>query len=60
MIYSEHNSHCSEAMLKKAVELITAMHKADDEYGCGYYNQDSWIQPYEQLIDMFSEHEGNE
>ena len=35
--------------LKEIESLLLEMFKAKDEYGCGYYNQDSFLTPYKKL-----------
>ena len=30
-------------------EALTRMFKSDDEYGCGFYNQDDWRKAYDDL-----------
>ena len=36
---------------RKWVEIVTAMHKADEAYGCGFDNED-WLRHYRTLADM--------
>jgi hypothetical protein len=31
---------------------IQAMHRADDAYGAGFYNQGAWLTPYNKLRRM--------
>jgi hypothetical protein len=33
-------------------DLLVEMFKAQDEYGCGFYNQKPWCEPYYKLREI--------
>jgi len=35
--------------LEEIEALVIKMHKADDEYGCGFYNDEKWLEAYREL-----------
>ena len=36
----------------KWASVVVEMHRAADAYGCGYYDEDSWLKPYRKLREM--------
>ena len=48
------NSHFTHHPVRpeKLPELLREMFAADDAYGCGFYNQQSWLVPYRKLREL--------
>jgi hypothetical protein len=40
------------ALLRVLADEVKAMHKADDEHGCGFYNSPQWRQHYESTREL--------
>jgi hypothetical protein len=38
-----------EQRLAEFEAVVLEMHHADDNYGCGFYGEDTWLKPYNKL-----------
>jgi hypothetical protein len=39
-------------MAKELAEAVIEMHKADKEYGCGFYGTDRWLAAYKRTLEL--------
>jgi len=37
------------ALLEQIQNVLVRMFQADDRYGCGFYNDDEWVEAYREL-----------